>query len=328
MTTLFLLSRGYYQMRAALDAALRSPFLQAALVLLVVFAVGGRIGPLGASAVEASVSAVYTSAPKAAAKAKGSDDRLLAWSILASRGTKGAAERAALEHLFSVGEPLDGLSFAGSGLDLSGIRLGAVGDRVAQLRGVGFANVKLVGAQFDGAELTGADFTGASLAGANFTSARMDSVKLGGADLSTASLRRAVLDRARMGGALMPAADLRDASLKRASAVGARMQGLLAMNADLRGADLTRALLVGANFTGARIDGALFEGAEVSGASFLGAAGVDAASFDRAWAWADTPPTGLPTHIRIALCDPGVGDEKRRAHMALKSRSAKRPIDC
>ncbi|MCI4663634.1 MAG: pentapeptide repeat-containing protein [Neomegalonema sp.] len=322
------LSRSYFEISASIAATLRSASARALLVLVVGVFAAGHVGPLAASAVDLSTAALAPSVSKSGAKRRAGDDRLLAWSVLASRGVDGAAERAALEHLFAIGEPLDGLSFAGSGLDFSRIQLGAVGGRAAQLRGVGFAHVKLVEAQFNGADLTGADFTKAKLIGANFTKAQMGGVKLAGADLSAASLRRASLERARMSGAILAATDMRDVSAQGAMAVGARMDGVIALNGDWRKADMTRAILVGANFTGAKLAKARFDGAEISGAAFLGAHGVATASFERAWAWADTPPSGLPSEIRIDLCDAGPGGAYRKAFLAKPRRGAARPEGC
>lgn len=331
MTTLYLFSRGYFRLRATLQSALRSPFLQAGAVAFLTFLALGRFDQTPGAGVHAAVLPSTPAAvqPPAAAPA---DERLLAWSILAARGSRGSAERAALEHLYRLDEPLDGLSFNDPTLNMSGLDLGGDAHRGASLRGVGFAGVNLSGARLAGADLYAADFTGADLSGADLAYAKLASASLIGADLAAASLRRAELDRARLDGVAAPAIDLRDASLMRVDAVGARLDGALAMTSDWRGSDLSAASLAGADFTGARLDHARFDGADISGASFFGAIGLDTASFSRSWAWADTPPVGLPAGVRVELCNPGVRSANRRAYFSTGSGAAgeagRRPPHC
>lgn len=312
MTTLYYCSRGYYQLRAALIAALRSPFLQAAAIAILALAALDRIDHARGDISTASA-AVMTAPSANGAVDADPDDRLLAWSILAARGANGAAERSALEHLFHLGEPLDGLSFNDPTLNLSGLDLSIRDGRAASLRGVGFAGVDLSGARLQGADLYRANFAGAALGGADLTRANLGAASLTGADLSTALLQRASLARARLDGVSAMSADLSDAALARVSAVGARFDGVIALNSDWRGADLSTATLRGADLTGARVDHAHFDGAELSGASFFGTTGVETASFTGAWAWADSPPIGLPDTVRITLCDPAAAAAPERA---------------
>ena len=329
MNTLFLLSRGYYSLRSILSAALNSPFLQAGALILVAMLVSERFSAAPSAIVGQQAAGVYSIEMPIAEQRGGADERLIAWSVLADRGASGAAEKAALEHLFAVGEALDGLSFSGSGVDLSEIDLGAVDGRGAKLRGAGFAGVRLSSARLREADLTEADFTGSTMMRADLAGARLDKTQLGGVDLSMASMARASLVRARLTDAILTATDMSDVSASRTIAVGARLDGAIAINSDWRGADLTRAVLTAADFTGARLDHVRFEGAEISGAKFVGAQGLDTASFARAWAWADKPPAGLPSSARIDLCDPGLKDAKRRAHEEQSPNGgASRPQGC
>ncbi len=331
MMTLYYCSRGYFRLRAALSAALQSPFLQAAALALLTIVAWDRFADSRSRGIDAAAAADLRPTPTLRTTAPRADERLLAWSILAARGSRGAAERAALEHLFHLGEPLDGLSFNGSELDLVGLDLASDEAPGASLRGVGFSGVTLRGATFERADLFSADFTGADLGGATLTYADLDRASFAGAELSAASLRRASLERAALDGATATAVDFRDVRAARSTAVGARLDGAFAMNGDWRGADFSRASLAHADFTGARVDHARFDGAEISGASFLGARGLETASFARAWAWADAPPTGLPETIRIDLCDRRRGEATRLA-LASTDRSdvvgSRRPETC
>lgn len=328
--TMYYLSRGYFQLRAALETAMRSPFVQAAGLAVLAILVWDRLFSADA-APEARVAAASVAVSGGAEGPRGADDRLLAWSILAARGSAGAAERAALEHLYAMGEPLDGLSFSGSGLDLGGVDLSIDGRAPASLRGCGFAGVRLAGADFARADLYSADFTGADLSGADLTYAQIDDGAFAGADLSAAALRRASMARAELDGVSAVGVDLRDADMSRATAVGARLDGALAMTSDWRGADLSRAVLRDADFSGARFHHARLDGAEISGASFLGAQGLDTASFSRAWAWSDRPPIGLPEGVRVDMCDPGPAGAARRAFLTRAveaDEGAQRPAGC
>ena len=86
----------------------------------------------------------------------------------------------------------------------------------------------------------------------------------------------------------------------------------LGFKVELQGADLSGALLSGANLSGAdlweadlsgaRLWEADLSGANLNGASFSNATDIRTSSFENAWAWADSPPIGLPSDIDIQLC--------------------------
>ncbi|PTV97722.1 pentapeptide repeat protein [Rhodobacter aestuarii] len=220
-----------------------------------------------------------------------------AWSILTAPATGNSGKREALEYLAAQGVSL-------RGIDLSCEKMGGGWDEAQKACDNPVDLMRLTPKAPEGervdlyrAHLQGAKLLLAHLAGGNLGEAHLEGADLRVAHLEGAGLFEAHLEAARLGGAYLQKASLRETHLEGAALWEAQMEG-----ADLRGAHLEEASLWKAQMEGADLSYAHLDRAQISGADFNKVVGLDTAHFTDVWAWADSPPIGLPATIPVTLC--------------------------
>ncbi|MBN2056572.1 pentapeptide repeat-containing protein [bacterium] len=163
-------------------------------------------------------------------------------------------------------------------LDLSGLIVGKINLRDANLAGASFRNCRLMRTDLRGAELSGANMEGALLTGVRLDGAQLGGSYWKGAELARCSAVECCFDRAyiieaqfdglKMDGSSLQSAIIQNSSLLRAGMERCDLTSASCTRSKFEGANLENAVMVNAVFSECDFQGAILINAQRRGAKF------------------------------------------------------------